>query len=145
MSSRRLILANAGIRISRMRLLRLGFLRGRFLGYAVLGLTQIFLGLSDFIVLNVGGQRMTPFGERLFPLGGGEFRAAELGVNVAQVRMNGGIVTVTLHSLVQSGFGFREFVLFVINPAHAVEVSAIVWLFFQGALDEIGGFIEALT
>src|SRR5260370_11558686 len=120
MSSRRLILANAGIRISRMRLLRLGFLRGRFLGYAVLGLAQLFLDLSDFIVLNVGGQGMTPFGKRFFPLGGRGVCAAELGVNVAQVRMNGGIVTVTLHSLVQSGFGFREFGLFVINPAHAV-------------------------
>src|SRR5260370_35892812 len=85
MSSRRLILANAGILISRMQLLRLGYLRGRFLRHAVLGLTQFFLDLSDFVVLNVGGQRMTPFGERFFPLSGGEFRAAELGVNVAKV------------------------------------------------------------
>src|ERR1700752_1015943 len=59
--------------------------------------------------------------------------------------MYGGIVTVTLHSLMQSGFGFREFVLLVINPAHTVEVSAVVGLLFQGALDEVGGFVEALT
>src|SRR5260370_35177971 len=119
MGRRRLILATAGILISRMRLLRLGFLRGRFLGYAVLGLAQLFLDLSDFIVLNVGGQGMTPFGKRFFPLGGGEFGAAELGVNVAQGGVNGGIGIVSLHSLGRTGFGFRWFVLVVLNAAQS--------------------------
>src|SRR6266436_2586964 len=145
MSSRRLTLAKAGIWISRMRLLRFGFLHGRLLGYAMSGLAEFFLDFSDFVVFDVGGQSMTPFGEGFLPLGGGEFVAAELGVNVAEVRMDGGIVTITFDGLVQGGLGFGELVLFVINPAHAVEIGAVVGFLFQGALHEVGGFVEALA
>src|SRR5260221_12877029 len=101
MSSRRLTLAKAGIRISRMRLLRLGFLHGRFLGYAMLGLAEFLLNLGDFVVLDVGGQSITPFGERFFPLGGGKFIAAELVLDVSQVCMGGGDVNVARHSVGQ--------------------------------------------
>src|ERR1700682_1159426 len=66
-------------------LLRLGFLDGRFLSYAMLGLAEFLLDFSDLVVLDVGGQSMTPFRERFFPLGGGELIAAELGVDVAEV------------------------------------------------------------
>src|SRR5712664_891448 len=85
MSSRRLTLAKAGIRISRMRLLRFGFLRGRFLSYTMFGLAELLLDFSDLVVFDVGGQSMTPFGEGFLPLGGGELVAAELGVNVTEV------------------------------------------------------------
>src|SRR5258707_15496521 len=119
MSSRRLTLAKAGIRISRMRLLRLGFLHGRFLGYAMLGLAEFLLNLGDFVVLDVGGEGITPFGERFFPLRGGKFIAAEPGVDVAGGGMDSGVIGVTLPSLGRSGFGLAELVLLVINPAPA--------------------------
>src|SRR5260221_4213379 len=99
MSSRRLTLAKAGIRISRMRLLRLGFLHGRFLGYAMLGLAEFLLNLGDFVVLDVGGGGMTPFGGRFFPLGGGKVLSAEAGVDVAQLWMGNGSMAGTLHRL----------------------------------------------
>src|SRR5260221_5418130 len=111
MSSRRLTLAKAGIRISRMRLLRLGFLHGRFLGYAMLGLAEFLLNLGDFVVLDVGGEGMTPFGERFLPLGGGKFIAAEPCVDVAEVRMDSGVMAVTLHRLVASSLRLAEPVL----------------------------------
>src|SRR5690348_5873131 len=103
MSSRRLTLAKAGIRISRMRLLRLGFLRGRFLGDAMLGLAELLFDFSDFVVLDVGGQSVTPFREGFLPLRSGEFVALELGVNVTEVRMDGGVMTVPFDGLVQCG------------------------------------------
>src|SRR5258708_20633429 len=104
MSSRRLTLAKAGIRISRMRLLRLGFLHGRFLGYAMLGLAEFLLNLGDFVVLDVGGEGMTPFGGRFFPLRGGKFIAAHPGVGVAEGGMGCGIIAVSLPILVHNIF-----------------------------------------
>src|SRR5260221_12544897 len=98
MSSRRLTLAKAGIRISRMRLLRLGFLHGRFLGYAMLGLAEFLLNLGDFVVLDVGGGGMTPFGERFFPLGGGKFIWARPGGKVAEGGMGSGVIAVAVHT-----------------------------------------------
>src|SRR5258707_15789207 len=129
MSSRRLTLAKAGIRISRMRLLRLGFLHGRFLGYAMLGLAEFLLNLGDFVVLDVGGEGMTPFGVGFLPLGGGKVIAAEPGVDVPEVGMVSGVMAVTLHSLGQSSFGLAEVVLLVIDPAHAIEVGALLGFF----------------
>src|SRR6266478_5473791 len=83
MSSRRLTLAKAGIRISRMRLLRFGFLRGRFLSYAMFGLAELLLDFSDFVVFDISRSRAPPFRQRFFPFGGSLFRAAEFGINVA--------------------------------------------------------------
>src|SRR6267154_2778181 len=68
---RRLTWANAGIRISRMRLLRLGFLNRRFLGYAMLGLAEFLFDFSDFFIFHISGQSVTPFGERFLPFGRG--------------------------------------------------------------------------
>src|SRR5258708_24987801 len=95
MSSRRLTLAKAGIRISRMRLLRLGFLHGRFLGYAMLGLAEFLLNLGDFVVLDVGGEGLTPFRGRILPLGGGQFIAAGPGGGGAAAWMGSGSIAVT--------------------------------------------------
>ena len=78
-------LANAGIRISRMRLLRLSFLGRRFLGYAMPGLAELLFDFSDFFVFHISGQSVTPFGERFLPLGGGDFVAAEFGVDIAKM------------------------------------------------------------
>ena len=83
-----------------------------------------------------------PFGEGLFPFDGGLFRSARLGVNVAEVRANGGIVRFAFDSFAQSGFSFREFILLEINPAEAVEIGAAVRLFLQRALHKRFGFVE---
>src|SRR6266478_4001950 len=83
MSSRRLILAKAGIRISRMRLLRLGFLRGRFLSYTMFCLAELLFDFSDFVGFDVSWSRAPPFRQRLFPFGGSLFGAAKFGINVA--------------------------------------------------------------
>src|SRR5258708_9081087 len=121
MSSRRLTLAKAGIRISRMRLLRLGFLHGRFLGYAMLGLAEFLLNLGDFVVLDVGGEGMTPFGERFLPLGGGKFIAAEPRVDHRQEGRVSGIIALTLHSPLPPRFGPPQPVLFATRPAHSIR------------------------
>src|SRR5712671_4657542 len=129
MSRRRLTLANAGIRISRMRLLRLGFLDRRLLGYAMLCLAELLFDFGDFLVFNIGGQSVTPFGERFLLFGGGQFVGAEFCVNVTEMRVNGGVVTIALKCFSQSGFRFAKFVLLIINPAHAVEIGAVEGFF----------------
>src|SRR5882757_5305704 len=60
------------------------------------------------------------------------------------MRMNGGIMTVALEGFAQSGFRFAELVLLVINPAHAIEISAVVGFFLERALYQVGGFVQAL-
>src|SRR5438270_13094434 len=96
MSRRRLTLANAGIRISRMRLLRFGFLNGRFLGYAMPGLPEFLFDFGDFFVFNIGGQSVPPFRKRFLPFGGRYFVTAKSGVNVAEMVMEGRAVPIAL-------------------------------------------------
>jgi len=44
-----------------MRLLRFGFLRGRFLSYAMFGLAELLLDFSDFVVFDISRSRAPPF------------------------------------------------------------------------------------
>src|SRR5260221_11226179 len=54
-------------------LLRLSFLRRRFLGYTMLGLAELLLDFSDFVVFDIGGPKIAPFWKGVFPLGRGQF------------------------------------------------------------------------
>ncbi len=96
------------MRTSRMRLLGLGFLRRGFLRDAMLGLGELLFELGDFIGFDVGGQRALPFHERFFPFGGGHLGAAGLGVQIAEMRVDSGVVAFVLEGFAQSGFGIRR-------------------------------------
>jgi len=67
----RLTLANAGIRISRMRLLRLGFLNRPISGYAMLVWRVSFRFQRFFHFSTSAGRALTPFERDFFPFGRG--------------------------------------------------------------------------
>src|SRR6266436_4527341 len=61
------------------------------------------------------------------------------------MRMNCGVVTLALECFAQHGFGIGEFVLLVVNPSKAVEISAIERLFIKRTLNERFRLVEPLT
>src|SRR6266446_2590012 len=61
------------------------------------------------------------------------------------MRMNCGVVAFALECFAQHGFGIGEFVLLVVNPSKAIEISAIERLFLKRALNERLRLVEPLT
>src|SRR5580693_131823 len=135
-------------RVGHLRLrsaLLLLVLGGGFLGDAMFYGADFLFDFGDFVGFHVGGKRAVPLGEGFFPLGGGLFAAALLGVNVAEVRVNVGIVGIAFDGFVQPHFGFVVFALLVVNPAEAVEICAVVGFELERGLDHFFGFVEALA
>src|SRR5579863_1187929 len=111
-SRRKLIFAKAGIRTSGMAALGLHGFRRRLLCDAVLGPTDLFFDFGHTIGFDIGREDVLPFSERFFPFGGGQFGAAGLGVNIAEMGVHGGIVGIAFERFAQSGFGVGKLVLF---------------------------------
>src|SRR5215472_13804034 len=134
MSRRRLIFAKAGMRTSViLRLwLKLWFVvRGRrFLRYAMFRLRELLFEFGYFLGFDICRKRLAPFGEGLLPFRGGQILAATLGVDIAQVRMDGGIVTLAGERFPQHGFSVGCPIFLEINPAQAIKVAAVIRLFF---------------
>src|SRR5467141_1101782 len=61
------------------------------------------------------------------------------------MRMNCSVVALALECFAQHGFGIGEFVLLVVNPSKAVEISAIERLFIKRTLNERLRLVEPLT
>src|ERR1700693_965244 len=111
--------------------------------YRLFYLIHLLLDSRHSITFQVARKRAAPLGERFLPFRGGEIHAALLGVHIAQVGTNGGIVRFAFSGLAQSGFCLVGLILLVITPAKTVEIRAVKGLLVQRALHEILGFVEA--
>src|SRR5579863_2568082 len=142
-SRRKLIFAKAGMRTSDMAKSGLHGFGSGFLCHAALRLADLFFDFRDTLGLDVGGEDTLPFSERFFPFSGGQFGAAGLGVNIAEMGVHCGIVGIAFERFAQRGFGVGELVLLEINPAQAIEIRAVVRIFIEGALNQRLSFVEA--
>src|SRR3989442_606562 len=84
-----------------------------------------------------------PFGKRLLPLRRGEIFATRAEVDVAEMAVNGGVVTLALDCLAEESLGLGKLILFITDPAEAIEIGAIVRFFVESALHERPGFVQA--
>src|ERR1700678_389962 len=122
----------------RSRRVRRGFLRG----VALDGL-YLRVKLADSIGFVVGRNRFLPFDKRAFPEIHGAVLLPHLGVDVAKVREDRGIVHLVLDGFAKIFFGFGELVLFVVSPAERIEIGAVVGVLLHGALNHRRSFIQA--
>src|SRR5690348_4217932 len=108
----------------------------------MLYLGELLFHFGDFVVFQISRQGAAPFRKGLLPFYRREIGPAGLGVNIAEMRANGGIVALPRDGLAKSGFRLCKFVLPEVNPPEAVQISAAVRLFLQGALNKSFRFIQ---
>src|SRR5689334_16211222 len=102
----------------------------------MLYLGELLFHFGDFVVFHVRRQGAAPLREGLLPFDRREIGPAGLGINIAEMRANGGIVALARDGLAKSGFRLCKFVFPEVNPPEAVQISAAVRLFLQGALNK---------
>src|SRR6059036_4277496 len=84
-----------------------------------------------------------PFRKRFLPLRCGEIFATRAEVDVAEMAVNGGVVTLALDCLAEESLGLDKLILFITDPAEAIEIGSIVRFFVESALHEGSGFLQA--
>src|SRR5207245_9610865 len=117
---------------------------GRFLlRDAVFYLGEFFLDFGHFVGFELGRQCPMPFRKRLLPLRRGEIFATRAEVDVAEMAVNGGVVTLALDCLAEESLGLDKLISFITDPAEAIEIGSIVRLFVESALQQGSGFVQA--
>src|SRR6202453_2780141 len=124
-----LIFANAGIRSD--------FLAGAFKSF------EVGVEFVHFVRFIIGGHGFLPFPLRALPKLRGAIGLAHLGVNVAEMAKNGGVVAVMFDGLAQRLFGLAQLILFVVSPAETIEVRTAVGILGHGFLNHRSGLGQA--
>src|SRR5258708_40327523 len=104
-------------------LLRLGVARGFLRGQTPLESGNFLLTCAEPLRLEITRQHAVPFIDGFLPLRLSEIILAKLGVKIAQVAQNRGIVTLATGCLTKRLFRLGKSVLFKVGPAKTVEIS----------------------
>src|ERR1700687_5092031 len=114
-------------------LLRLGVAWGFLLGETPLQSGDFLFHFRKLVRLKIARQHPVPFVDRFLPLRLCEIIFAGLGVEIAKMAQNRGIVTLAAGSPPQRGLRFGKPFLFEIGPAETVQIGGSLGIFGERA------------